>query len=92
MIIYTEFYGILADFVGAKNTAFTLPEGARYRDLLSAIGERYHENMTKQLWDAQQNAFAAPVLAVGGQRTFTDPNDRLQADDTVTFYLMLAGG
>jgi len=92
MIIHTEFYGILADFMGAKKTAFTLPEGARYRDLLAAIGRRYHENMPKQLWDAQQNGFVAPVLAVSERKTFTDPDARLREGEILTFYLMLAGG
>ncbi len=92
MNVSALFHGILADFVGVKSAAFDLAPGSTYGDLLAEIGRRYGPNMPDQLWDHENNAFNAPVLAKGAEQDIASPEVPLRDGEEIKFFLMIAGG
>jgi len=92
MQIETLFYGILADWVGTQEASFDLPAGSTFRDLLTAIGNRYEQNMPEQLWDREESLFKSQVLAEGRDRIIETPQTPLLEGERIKFFLMLAGG
>jgi len=93
MNVSVHFLGILSEFVGAKRAAFDLPEGARYADLLTAIGRRFGPNMPRQLWNQEENTFNAPIAATRDEKSLAPVGDsELNQDDEIKIFLMAAGG
>lgn len=71
MKITVIFHGILADFISTKRADVDLPAGAIYADLLTEIGQGFSRNMPDRLWNKEQNAFKAAILATRDERHLT---------------------
>jgi molybdopterin converting factor small subunit len=92
MKVKALFHGILADWVGAREASFEMPEGATYRDLVAEIGRRYRKNMPQQLWDEEANCLSREIMAVGAKGRIESVDTPLREGEEIKFLLMLAGG
>jgi molybdopterin converting factor small subunit len=94
MKITAVFNGILANYIGMKRAEFDLTAGAKYADLLNAIGHNYGEKMPEQLWNKKQVKFEAAILATRDARRLNPfkLGTPLKEGDEINFFISLAGG
>ena len=61
MKITVLFIGVLTDYVGAGQAVFELPDGSPAPDLIAAIGQRFKDNMSPNVWSDEKADFTGTV-------------------------------
>ena len=61
-------------------------------DILSEIGHRFGQNMPPLIWDPAGGRFTHHVLVIKGVKQLTDPEEPLEKEEEIKFFLIMVGG
>lgn len=92
MKINVSFIGVLSGYVGAEQAIFELPDGSSASDLMTAIGEKFRDNMSSSIWSGETNCFTGPVIFLKNDQLLTQDRLVLAEGDEIKMMLGLAGG
>ena len=92
MKIRLKSIGDLRDYFGREPQEMELPDGAAFRGLLIAIGERWGDLLPLYLWDAEKSQFKGAVFLVVNKQVVQDLERPLQDGQEVILMKAMSGG
>jgi len=92
MEVTVNFLGILADYFKTPKTTLELSQGARLKDLLAALGQRFGEQLPEKLWNHRENRFVVGVHMAGKNGDLEDLEAELAEDEEIHILMPIAGG
>ena len=92
MEVTVTFAGVLRQQAGVDELTFELLPGARFGDLLDAIGERLGERLGERYWDEAAREFRPGVTVVGEGRGLDSRDTPIKEGESIRVMPVVGGG
>ncbi len=92
MEVSVTFIGPLIEYTKQRTIRFSLPNGARYGDLLDELDRRFGERFPEPMWDRGLKAFKKGILVVGAGRDLDARDTPLLDGEAIKMVPVLGGG